>query len=78
MNRDRDHATRRRCPLPFDLKDALKRRGYRWSDGSDGRPRSWYIGLDESKLEAEIAFLKNEIGGALLPLVLKIRCGERH
>src|SRR5260370_13121527 len=25
---------------PFDLKDALKRRGYRWSDGSDGRPRS--------------------------------------
>ncbi len=25
---------------PFDLKDSLKRRGYRWSDGSDGRPRS--------------------------------------
>ncbi len=24
---------------PFDLKDSLKRRGYRWSDGSDGRPR---------------------------------------
>ena len=25
---------------PFDLKDALKRRGYRWSPGNDGRPRS--------------------------------------
>jgi DNA polymerase III subunit epsilon len=25
---------------PFDLKDALRRRGYRWSDGRDGRPRS--------------------------------------
>jgi DNA polymerase III subunit epsilon len=25
---------------PFELKDTLKRRGYRWSDGSDGRPRS--------------------------------------
>jgi DNA polymerase-3 subunit epsilon len=25
---------------PFDLKDVLKRRGYRWCDGSDGRPRS--------------------------------------
>jgi DNA polymerase III subunit epsilon len=25
---------------PFELKDALRRRGYRWSDGSDGRPRS--------------------------------------
>jgi DNA polymerase-3 subunit epsilon len=46
---------------PFDLKDSLKRRGYRWSDGNDGRPRSWYIDLDESKLDDEIAFLKNEI-----------------
>ena len=46
---------------PFDLKDSLKRRGYRWSDGSDGRPRSWYIDLDESKLDDEIAFLKGEI-----------------
>jgi DNA polymerase III subunit epsilon len=46
---------------PFDLKDSLKRRGYRWSDGSDGRPRSWYIDVDESKLDEEIAFLKTEI-----------------
>jgi DNA polymerase-3 subunit epsilon len=46
---------------PFDLKDALKRRGYRWSDGSDGRPRSWYIDVDESKLDDEITFLKTEI-----------------
>jgi DNA polymerase-3 subunit epsilon len=23
---------------PFELKDSLKRRGYKWSDGSDGRP----------------------------------------
>jgi DNA polymerase-3 subunit epsilon len=46
---------------PFDLKDALKRRGYRWSDGSDGRPKSWYVDIDESKLEGEVAFLKAEI-----------------
>jgi DNA polymerase III subunit epsilon len=46
---------------PFDLKDVLKRRGYRWSDGSDGRPRSWYVDLDESRLDDEIAFLKTEI-----------------
>jgi DNA polymerase-3 subunit epsilon len=46
---------------PFDLKDSLKRRGYRWSDGSDGRPRSWYVDVDESKLDDEIAFLKTEI-----------------
>ncbi|MFG3593149.1 3'-5' exonuclease [Bradyrhizobium sp. RDI18] len=46
---------------PFDLKDALKRRGYRWSDGSDGRPRSWYADVEESALADEIAFLKTEI-----------------
>ncbi|WGS20158.1 MULTISPECIES: 3'-5' exonuclease [unclassified Bradyrhizobium] len=46
---------------PFDLKDALKRRGYRWSDGSDGRPRSWYVDVDESMLDDEIAFLTTEI-----------------
>ncbi len=33
---------------PFELKDLLKRRGYRWSDGADGRPRSWYIDVDDA------------------------------
>src|SRR5258708_37492677 len=46
---------------PFDLQDMLKQRGYRWSDGNDGRPRSWYIDVDESKLDDEIAFLRTEI-----------------
>jgi DNA polymerase III subunit epsilon len=46
---------------PFDLKDVLKRRGYRWCDGSNGRPRSWYIDVGEDQLRNEIAFLKTEI-----------------
>jgi DNA polymerase-3 subunit epsilon len=46
---------------PFELKDALKRRGYRWSDGSDGRPRSWYLDVEESRLEDEIKFLRSEV-----------------
>jgi DNA polymerase III subunit epsilon len=46
---------------PFELKDSLKRRGYRWSDGSDGRPRSWYVDVCETALDDEIAFLKAEI-----------------
>ena len=46
---------------PFELKDSLKRRGYRWSDGSDGRPRSWYVDLCETAVDDEIAFLKAEI-----------------
>ena len=46
---------------PYDLKDALKKRGYRWNDGSDARPRSWYIDVDEDKVDEEIAFLRAEI-----------------
>lgn len=46
---------------PFDLKDVLKRRGYRWSDGSDGRPKSWYIDVVEAAVDDEVAFLKAEI-----------------
>ncbi len=46
---------------PFDLKDELKRRGYRWSDGSDGRPKSWYIDVEESKEASEIEFLRKTI-----------------
>jgi DNA polymerase-3 subunit epsilon len=46
---------------PFDLKDSLKRRGYRWSDGSDGRPRSWYIDVSESTVDDEIRFLRSDI-----------------
>jgi DNA polymerase-3 subunit epsilon len=43
---------------PFELKDTLKKRGYRWSDGSDGRPRSWHIDVDEASAAAEIEFLR--------------------
>lgn len=46
---------------PFELKDSLKRRGYRWSDGTDGRPKSWYIDLGEEAVGDEIAFLRAEI-----------------
>lgn len=46
---------------PFELKDSLKCRGYRWNDGSDGRPKSWYIDVTEAALADEIAFLRTEI-----------------
>ena len=46
---------------PFDLKDELKKRGYRWNDGADGRPRSWYIDVDEASQANEIEFLRTTI-----------------
>ncbi len=46
---------------PFDLKDELKKRGYRWSPGDEGRPKAWYIDLDEAKRDDEIAYLRKSI-----------------
>lgn len=46
---------------PFDFKDTLKGRGYRWNDGSDGRPKSWWIEVDADRSSAELDFLRSEI-----------------
>jgi len=46
---------------PFDKKDQLKQRGYRWSDGSTGTPKSWWISIPESKEKDELTYLSAEI-----------------
>lgn len=34
---------------PYDLKDHLKLRGYRWNDGADGSLRCWYVDVDAER-----------------------------
>lgn len=46
---------------PFEMKDHLKARGYRWSDGSDGRLKSWWIETGEEDLGEELSYLRSEI-----------------
>jgi len=46
---------------PFDLKGELKRRGYRWNDGNDGRPKAWYVDVSEDQRDKELKFLKQNI-----------------
>ena len=46
---------------PFEAKDTLKARGYRWNDGSNGQPKSWWIEVDEADFEAEERFLAETI-----------------
>lgn len=48
---------------PFETKDVLKARGYRWNAGDNGLPKSWYIDIGEDAIEAEKAFL-----GSLYPI----------
>ncbi|MBY3049977.1 3'-5' exonuclease [Rhizobium laguerreae] len=46
---------------PFEMKDHLKGRGYRWSDGSDGRLKSWWIEVGEEDLDDELSYLRSDI-----------------
>lgn len=46
---------------PFDTKDILKARGYKWSDGSSSNPKSWFIEVDDDRKEGELNFLYEEI-----------------
>lgn len=46
---------------PFDMKDHLKARGYRWSDGSDGKPRAWWIEVADDRYDDELLYLRTEI-----------------
>ena len=42
---------------PFDAKDGLKARGYRWHDGTTGPNRHWWKDIGEDALAEEKAFL---------------------
>lgn len=46
---------------PYELHEILKARGYRSSDGSDGRPKAWYVDVAEDRLDDESDFLRWEI-----------------
>jgi DNA polymerase-3 subunit epsilon len=63
---------------PFDFKDILKARGYRWNDGNDANPRSWYFDVSEDDLEEEFSYLRKEIyqGNIDIPVV-KITAFDR-
>jgi DNA polymerase-3 subunit epsilon len=64
---------------PFEAKDLLKARGYRWNNGDDGRQRAWYVEADEERCETEQQYLKNEIYKRDIQLPIdKITCFTRY
>jgi DNA polymerase-3 subunit epsilon len=63
---------------PFELKDTLKARGYRWNGEAGGAPRAWYVDVPEADREAELAFLQREIyRGEIELLVRRIDAHDR-
>lgn len=59
---------------PFDKKNLLKGRRYRWSDGTGNLPKCWWTTIKKEKLEEEKKWLDETIYGkpcasALLPQI---------
>ena len=46
---------------PFECKDLLKGRGYRWNDGANGQPKAWFKDFAGDEYEAELEYLKVDI-----------------
>ena len=46
---------------PFNKKDQLKQRGYRWSPGGEGIRKAWYKDLPEDQVDAEMLYLNAEV-----------------
>ncbi|MBO1329134.1 3'-5' exonuclease [Acetobacter suratthaniensis] len=47
---------------PFEYKDKLKARGYRWNDGSNSHPKAWFTEVPLEQKDEELHFLKTAIG----------------
>lgn len=46
---------------PFDKKDILKQRGYRWNDGSKGGCKGWWVCVPQDAEKDELTYLATEI-----------------
>jgi DNA polymerase-3 subunit epsilon len=46
---------------PFDFKDDLRKRGYRWDPGNADREKAWWIIIDDQ--EAELRWLAENVFG---------------
>lgn len=46
---------------PFECKDILKARGYRWNGEKNRHPRAWYVDVTDDQKSAELDYLRREI-----------------
>jgi len=56
---------------PFEFKDILKTRGYRWNGDGSASPRAWYVDVDDSAKALELNFLRSEIYQREVDLLVK-------
>jgi DNA polymerase III subunit epsilon len=46
---------------PYDKKDLLKQRGYRWNDGSEGSTKAWWVSVPSDREQDELSWLAGEV-----------------
>lgn len=58
-----DEVTAKVCAVgaPYEKKDALKQRGYRWNDGAQGGCKAWWTSVPGDMEREELAWLANEV-----------------
>ncbi len=58
-----DEMTSRICAVgaPFDKKDILKQRGYRWNDGSNNGCKGWWTDVPQQMEQDELSYLGKAI-----------------
>jgi DNA polymerase-3 subunit epsilon len=57
---------------PYESKDLLKMRGYRWSMNQNDKQRAWSIELKEDQIEEEINYLRSEIYGSFINIPIEV------
>jgi DNA polymerase-3 subunit epsilon len=63
----------------IEKKDLLKARGYAWSPGVSGRPKSWYRDVADADKAAEVSWLRqNVMGPDQAVWALRITARERY
>lgn len=68
---------------PFSSKDLLKKRGYRWNDGNNGKPKAWFIEvMSDQARDLEQEFLSqhvylNDVIGSLMPSIEEVNAFNR-
>jgi DNA polymerase-3 subunit epsilon len=63
---------------PFETKDALKARGYRWHDGATGPAKCWWRDVAEGDVDAEQAWLRTDILSGRDPRVERLTAVNRY
>jgi len=64
---------------PFETKDTLKRRGYKWNPDRELGPRAWWKDVPSELVDDEVEYLSREIfQRSVKPLMFEITAFQRY